>query len=315
MEKDNSEKGKSKLSASFITGAVALAFLAIGYQTALFVHRAAVISIAAGKDSPDTVFVETVPISGTGGSVSADGGFSTAPYSGGKASSDGNTSVRRTYRKDANHGEVATRVREKFTPRVCENFPFDPNTISISDLQRLGFSLRQAEAIDNYRKKGGRFRRKEDFAKSYVVDDTVYSRLEPYISIPRLDINAADSAEFEALPGIGPYFASRMVSYRSRLGGYSYLEQLLDINHFDEEKLKSLSDLITVGACKPYPLWTAPADSLSVHPYIGRQAARGVVLFRENNPKSEWTVKALAKAGVITQEAAGKLSRCRIAEP
>ena len=36
---ENNEK-RGKLSASFIMGAVALAFLAIGYQTALFVHRA-----------------------------------------------------------------------------------------------------------------------------------------------------------------------------------------------------------------------------------------------------------------------------------
>ena len=38
----NSGKTDKGLSASFITGAIALAFLVIGYQTALFVHRAAV---------------------------------------------------------------------------------------------------------------------------------------------------------------------------------------------------------------------------------------------------------------------------------
>ena len=44
-------------SASFLTGVVALVFLVIGYQTALFVHQAAVARIASGRDRPDTVYV------------------------------------------------------------------------------------------------------------------------------------------------------------------------------------------------------------------------------------------------------------------
>ena len=53
---ENNEK-RGKLSASFIMGAVALAFLAIGYQTALFVHRATQLHILAAKEAPDTVYV------------------------------------------------------------------------------------------------------------------------------------------------------------------------------------------------------------------------------------------------------------------
>lgn len=105
----------------------------------------------------------------------------------------------------------AAAVAAAIVPRTYENFRFNPNVVSVNDLRRLGFSLKQAESIDNYRKKGGRFRRKEDFAKSYVVADSVYRRLEKYIDIPLLDINRADSAEFDALPGIGGYFAAKVV--------------------------------------------------------------------------------------------------------
>ena len=84
--------------------------------------------------------------------------------------------------------------------RNVESFPFDPNTVSVEDLCRLGFSLKQAPSIDNYRRKGGRFRRKSDFAKSYVVSDSIYRRLEPYVDIPLVDLNEADSAAFDALP-------------------------------------------------------------------------------------------------------------------
>ena len=91
----------------------------------------------------------------------------------------------------------------------------------------------------------------------------------------------------------------------------------MDIYRFDREKFDGLSDLVAVGAgnVRPYPLWTLPADSLKKHPYIGSYAARGIVLYRENNPKSAWTVEALARAGVLKPEMADKLGRCVIAEP
>ena len=199
-----------------------------------------------------------------------------------------------------------------------ENFRFNPNTVSQDELERLGFSEKQARSIVSYRLKGGRFRRKADFAKSYVVADSVYRRLEPYIDIPLLDLNLADSAAFDALPGIGGYFASKMVEHRKRLGGsYSYKEQLMDIWKFDREKYDALSDLIVVDRAfvRPYPLWTLPEDSLRLHPYIGSYAAHGIVLFRENNPVSAWSVDALARAGVLRPEDASRLSRCSISLP
>ena len=65
-----------------------------------------------------------------------------------------------------------------------ELFPFDPNDISLDSLQLLGFSRRQAQAILNYRNKGGKFRHRQDFAKMYVVDSAKYHTLAPYILLP-----------------------------------------------------------------------------------------------------------------------------------
>ena len=151
--------------------------------------------------------------------------------------------------------------------------------------------------------------------KSYVVEDSVYERLKDYIDIPKLDINAADSATFETLPGIGPFYAAKMVSYRKELHGYSYPEQLMDIYRFDEEKYSALADLIEVGPSEAYPLWTLPEDSLKAHPYIRKYAAHGVVVFRENNPVENWTIDALDKAGVLDPALAPKLKKCRIVAP
>lgn len=315
------KKGR-KLSPSFVTGAIALAFLAVGYQTALFVHRAAALKILSDETVPDTVYVavdEAVAAAGqTVGSEVPVSGKSDVQLSGKSgASKNARQQVpdKKTVlaRKQGVRPEAAAAVAAAIAPRTYENFRFNPNVVSVNDLRRLGFSLKQAESIDNYRKKGGKFRRKEDFAKSYVVADSVYRRLEKYIDIPLLDINRADSAEFDALPGIGGYFAAKMVEYRSRLGGYSCKEQLMEIYHLDNEKYSRFSDLITVGESRPFRLWTMPADSLKLHPYIRNwKTANAIVLYRDNNPRELWTVEGLRKAGILDDAAAARLSRCRI---
>ena len=297
---------KKNFTASFVTGAIALAFLIIGYQTALLVHKAATLRIAAIRDHPDTVYI--LP-----GEPLPEGLPEQPPLPEDRPA--GRTPA---YRKEAPHSAAVQQARAAGRPpRKVENFLFDPNTVSVPDLERLGFSRRQAESIDKYRRAGGRFRRKSDFAKSYVVDDSVFERLAPYIQIPRIDLNRADSALFETLPGIGKYFAAKMVSYRERLGGYSYPEQLMDIRHFEREKYDALKDLITVreATCSPFPLWTASEEVLARHPYIGRYGAHGIVLYRENTPRDSLSVAGIRRAGILPPEDAARLERCRIAVP
>ena len=341
--------GKHTPSASFVIGAVALVFLIIGYQMAIFIHQAAVEKIVANHDHPDTVFVYSeangADIQATGspgqmlkqvqhdreedhseraGQRNPERTWQKNPelpdghpelVSGSKPAGTAPGSV--VIRKNSEHSPMAEKIRIANTPRHYECFKFDPNTASIDDLMRLGFTQKQAQSIDNYRQKGGRFRRKSDFAKSYVVEDSVYQRLEPYIDIPRIDLNTADSATFETLPGIGKYFASKMVSYRNALGGYSYPEQLMDIWHFDQEKYDGLKDLIFINpsTTAPYQLWTLPEEQLAKHPYIGKYSAHSIAIFRKSTPREQWSVEALSKAGILKNEYAAKLSRCLIAPP
>lgn len=305
-------KDKKKiLTQSFVTGVVAFVFLVMGYQTSLFVQSAAVTKIASNRDAPDTVYVyekEVATNEIVSGDVSVDE----------RVRDEDVRPVQRVVRKNSEHCKVATAVRENLPPKKVESFSFNPNTVSQTDLVRLGFTAKQAASIVNYREKGGKFRRKSDFAKSYVVSDSIYRRLESYIDIPLVDINTADSAEFDTLPGIGGWFAAKMVEYREKLGGYSCKEQLMEIWRFDQDKYDALKDLITLSVddVEPYPLWTYPIDSLRMHPHISHyETAYSIVLFRENNPIEKWTVDNLATAGILSEEAASRLSRCRIRPP
>ena len=293
--KEKVEKGRG-----YLTSIIAVVFLIIGYQTALFVHQAAVMKITANRDEPDTIYIYEYPDSRS---------------SGARADAAINRVAVEVKRKNADHSDRAAEVRANVPRKTVESFQFNPNTASVDDLCRLGFSPKQAASIVEYRNKGGKFRRKSDFARSFVVSDSIYKRLEPYIDIPLIDLNLADSAAFDTLPGIGGWFASKMVEYRKELGGYSYKEQLMDIWKFDREKYDKLADLITIDTAyiKPYPLWTHPVDSLRLHPYIRNyETARAIVLFRENNLPDSCTVSALARAGILPPDLATKLSHCVI---
>ena len=299
------------LRASFVVGSIALVFLIIGYQTALFVHSAAVVGIASHRDDPDTVFLVAAPEAVD--AVQDSNVPASASKVPGASEQKAFSQVRRSSGAKTSVGEA---VRQNIPRRKVESFRFNPNTVSDEDLQRLGFSPKQAASIVNYRLKGGRLRRKSDFAKSFVVSDSVFRRLEPFIDIPLVDLNLADSAAFDALPGIGGWFAKAMIQYRERLGGYSCPEQLMEIRNFDREKYDALSDLICVDPAnlRPYPLWELPEEQLRRHPHIG-PSAHAIVLFRRTFPRSDWTIDKLKANGILTPEYADLLSRCIIVPP
>ena len=195
--------------------------------------------------------------------------------------------------------------------RTYESFAFDPNTVSVADLQRLGLSERQAESIENYRSKGGRFRSKADFRKMYVVSDTLFARLEAYIEIPKLELNTADSAALVALRGIGPYYARKILDYRERLGGFVDAAQLLEIDGLDADRLAGFSEDVTVDAKKirKIDLWHASDTVLARHPYIGAKGARSVLRYRQLYDSARWTLPDLAKERALLPENIEKLKK------
>ena len=61
-----------------------------------------------------------------------------------------------------------------------------------------------------------------------------------------LDINTATAEELDALPGIGPVLAQRIIDYRTQAGGFRAVEELLNVNGIGEAKLMDILELVTV---------------------------------------------------------------------
>ncbi|MEO0070666.1 MAG: ComEA family DNA-binding protein [candidate division WOR-3 bacterium] len=80
-------------------------------------------------------------------------------------------------------------------------------------------------------------------------------------SPPLLDINQATKEQLEALPGIGPVLAQRIITYREKSGGFKSISQLRKVSGIGPKRLSAIKDFITVS--KPLPrsksAATAPA--------------------------------------------------------
>ena len=200
---------------------------------------------------------------------------------------------------------VIQHENRKFNTAIL--FEFDPNIISESDLIKLGLKEFLAKRIINYRNKGGKFRKKEDFAKMYGLSTEMYGKLSPYIVINSvqtdkkeakaefkkfekyspvvhkiIEINNADTADLQKVNGIGQVLAHRIIKYRNKLGGFAKQEQLYEVYGLDSNVVQKLlkSFTLTDGNVKKLEINSLPADSLYQHPYIGRKAAKILVNYR-----------------------------------
>lgn len=61
-----------------------------------------------------------------------------------------------------------------------------------------------------------------------------------------INLNEADEALLDSLPGIGPSLAKRIIRYREEHGGFSSIDDLLQVPGIGPKKLEELRDLVTV---------------------------------------------------------------------
>ncbi len=97
-----------------------------------------------------------------------------------------------------------------------------------------------------------------------------------------IDINRADSAELEALPGIGPVLSVRIIKYRHLLGYYHEIDQLNDVYGLDSsviemnrQRFKCDSTLV-----RKININTATYRDLLRHPYINRSQVEAIIAYR-----------------------------------
>lgn len=204
---------------------------------------------------------------------------------------------------------------------LVELFNFDPNICTEIEFKMLGLSDKQIKVIDNYRNKGGKFRKKEDFAKMYCISAEEYKKLEPFIVIEEntdkkydqekvdkvftgvIEINSADTSHFKQLPGVNSFLAKKIVNYRKRLGGFYNTDQIKEVYGMKEEIFENIRMFLTVDASTIEPLNINYLDykELVVHPYIDNEMARSIDNYKRKNGLF-LNVEQLTQNGVLTKE-------------
>jgi competence protein ComEA len=61
-----------------------------------------------------------------------------------------------------------------------------------------------------------------------------------------VNINTADQSTLESLPGVGPATAQNIIAYRTEVGPFETIEDIMNVNGIGEETFANLSAYIMV---------------------------------------------------------------------
>ncbi len=202
----------------------------------------------------------------------------------------------------------------KYQPIATSLFPFDPNSADSVTFLRLGLKPFMAKAILKYRKKGGKYRKPEDFSKVPFIDPQLLSKLLPYIRIDEkyiakrdtfpsktpqfvkqekyaegsvVDLATADTTELKKIPGIASGIAKSIVGYRTRLGGFYSISQLKELKNINDEQFAKISKFLKIGESKIAKLAVnkVGVERLMTHPYLNFYQAKALVELRKKKGK------------------------------
>lgn len=206
-------------------------------------------------------------------------------------------------------------------------FNFNPNNLPAEEWLRMGFSKHQVRSIKNYESKGGRFFSKQDVKKMFVISDEEYKIIEPYILLPDsnisspktpnnqtvkkieiVELNSADTTLIQTLPGIGAFWARRIVWHRDKLGGFINKSQLFEIKDFDSTKFSQIEKYIDINPylVKKININTCNLEQLRRHPYVSNNVAISIINIRNQHGKFA-SVEAIMKSELIDEQLLKKL--------
>ena len=192
---------------------------------------------------------------------------------------------------------------------VKDPFVFDPNTVSVTTLQSLGFTAKLANTLANYRAKGGLIRSGKDLYKIWGMPTLLANRLAPFVRVsgtggknsqsrhfgtafvPRygaaaaIDINTASLSQFEALKGIGPVLAARIVGFREKQGGFVKVQDLLMVYGVKDTLLTALAPYLRLDDSRVPKANLNQASALQLVQKAGLQVvvAQALVRWRQQN--------------------------------
>ena len=199
---------------------------------------------------------------------------------------------------------------KRFSPRPFEKFGID--TVGVDYLRLIGFSTRQAEALIEYRRRGGGIFSMNELRDCYAVSEEMADSLEHFVILSvrdphkgLIEINSADSTTLRKVRGIGEKTVVALLQYRKLLGGFVRKEQISELKCVTAENFLRISEQIYCDSCKisKIDINFAPAFDFEHHPYMTRRAAKLILETRES--KGGWnSIEEMQEDKIFTEEQA-----------
>lgn len=120
-----------------------------------------------------------------------------------------------------------------------------------------------------------------------------------------VNINEADSAMLDQVPGIGPTLSKRILRYRKMLGYYVSVDQLENVYGLSEANFERMKAYLTVGEVESYPrrnLNEAFSRSLALYPFMDQALAESLVAYRRELGRFD-TWEEVSQMPGLTEEA------------
>lgn len=194
---------------------------------------------------------------------------------------------------------------------------FNPKDYNLNDWLKLGLSEKQSAIVMKFTERG--ISNEDELKRIFVIpeelfklmrDSVIYSPKE-YIDKKRennferkieiVDINICNESDLQNLPGIGEYFATKIIEYREQLGGFHSTSQLLEVWKFDGEKFDKINPYLTrSNKILKLDVNAASWDELKAHPYISYGVANSIVKMRLQN--SYKSIDDIKRSKLIDEE-------------
>ncbi len=113
-----------------------------------------------------------------------------------------------------------------------------------------------------------------------------------------VELNTADSMDLLKVRGIGPYYASKIIRYRERLGGYYSLKQLKELKmaYFDVDSASSFFCVDTTRIVKR-DLDSLDFKAVLRHPYLEYEDVK--MIFKAKQQYGNLSYRLLEAKGVL----------------
>lgn len=140
---------------------------------------------------------------------------------------------------------------------------------------RISKDYQPASTLVGKRNQGGR---SFDSVKHHPSDRVNSSYPKKIGEGEHVVLNTADTTALKSVPGIGSYFARKIVQYGQRLGGYVSIDQLDEIENFPQEAKRFL--VIEQAQPQKLNVNNLSLDELKRHPYINFYQAKAITDYR-----------------------------------